>query len=225
MPGVLWFGDTFLANDWARLLLVLVAAVLLLSSPLIRERRTALLLCAGPAATLFFVWATRLYLAPRFVSYLLVPLFMLLATGTARLLQVHGLRPRAGVLVAMVTIAVAAAAFVGSASQLLRFPAEAWKEASTVIDASSSADAPVVAQVSRPEGLRYYLARPVRRLYPTEVVAAVCRADREIVYVTHAYEVQPVAVPCLGRSGVRFHRLSQHSYGGHVSLWVVPVSS
>ena len=147
---------------------------------------------------------------------------MLLATGTARSCNCMGCAPRAGVLVAMVTIAVAAAVFVGSASQLLRFPAEAWKEASTVIDASSSPDAPVVAHVSRPEGLRYYLARSVRRLHPTEVVAAVCRADREIVYITHAYEVQPVAVPCSAER-CRFHRLSQHSYGGHVSLWVVPV--
>jgi hypothetical protein len=51
------------------------------ASPLLRDRTRALLLLAGPTATFLIVWATRLYVAPRFLSFLLVPVFVVLATG------------------------------------------------------------------------------------------------------------------------------------------------
>ena len=222
VPGVLWYGDTFLANDWARLVVFALAAVLLLSSPLVHEMRTAAILCSGMAATLLFVWATRLYLAPRFVSYLLVPLFMLLATGAARALQPNGDRPGARALIAMTTIAVSAAAFVGAASQLLRFPTEAWKDAAVAIEASEWSGRPVLAYTSRPQGLRYYLRAPVIQLEPSQVASSVCQPKHAVVYVDNSFETVPVEVPCLRRDGVRHIRLQQHSYGGETNVWLFP---
>jgi hypothetical protein len=222
VPAVLWFGDTFLEAGVARFIVVVLAAVLLLSSPLLRTRDTALILCSGTAATLLFVWATRLYLAPRFVSYLLVPLFILLATGMAHALEWHGRRPRLRALVAMIAIGLAVGAFAGAAAQLLRVPAEAWKEASARIEASAPPGAPVLAFVSRPHGLRYYLSRPVTTLRRPDVVSAVCAADEDVVYVFNAYETEPVSVPCLSRPGGRYFRLRQHSYGGEIEIWMVP---
>src|SRR5262249_26780061 len=58
-------------------LLVTAALVLLVDgSPLLRNRTDALIVLSGVAATLIVVWVTRVYLVPRFVSSLLVPLFM-----------------------------------------------------------------------------------------------------------------------------------------------------
>lgn len=223
MPGLLWFGDTFLDTTTVRVLIMVVAAVLLLSSPLIRTRNTALLFSSGTAATLFFVWLTRLYLAPRFVSFLLVPLLILLATGAAEVLSNARLRPRPRALAAMLAIAMTAAAFVGAAAQLLRYPAEAWKDAAAAIETPELSGQPVFAHVSRPHGLRYYLPAPVTRLRPSQVVSSVCRADRAVVYVENSFENEPVVVPCLQRDGVRHIRLRQHSYGGEVNVWLVPV--
>jgi hypothetical protein len=222
VPAVLWFGDTFLETGATRFIVVVLAAVLMLSSPLLRTRGTALVLCSGAAATLLFVWATRLYLAPRFVSYLLVPLFILVATGMADALERRGRRPRLRALVVLIAIALAVAAFAGAAAQLLRVPAEAWKEASARIEASASPGAPVLAYVSRPHGLRYYLSRPVTKLRHPDVVSAVCAADEDVVYVFNAYETEPVSVPCLSRPGVRHFRLRQHSYGGEIDVWLIP---
>ena len=222
VPGVLWFSDTFLTTDPARFAVVAVAAVLLLSSPLLRNRTSALIICSGTVATLFFICATQLYVAPRFVSYLLAPLFMLLATGTAHVLGTAKRRPGMRALCALLTIGVAASAFAGAASQLLRFPGEAWKDAAAFIEASESSDAPVVAYASRPQGLRYYLSGPVRQLEASEVVATACGNEQAVVFVMQPFEVQPVDIRCLRRDEVQYFRFRQHSYGGEVGVWLVP---
>ena len=224
VPGQLWYGDTFLETTTVRVVVVVFAAVLLLSSPLLRARNTALILWSGTAATLFFIWLTRLYLAPRFVSFLLVPLLILLATGAAEVLSNARLRPGPRALAAMLAIALTAAAFVGAAAQLLRYPAEAWKEVAAAIETPELSGHPVFAYASRPHGLRYYLSAPVIRLDPSQVVSSVCRADRAVVYVENSFENEPVEVPCLQRDGVRHIRLRQHSYGGEVNVWLVPAA-
>ena len=225
VPGVLWFGDTFLASYPARAIVIAAAAVMLLSSPLLRSRAAIFVLCSGTVATLFFIWAARLYLAQRFLSYLLVPLFILLATGTAHVLRNSRRRPGLRTLVAMLTLAVAAAAFGGAAPHLLRHPTEAWKDAAVAIEESDWSGRPVLAYTSRPQGLRYYLRAPVIQLQPSQVASSVCRPRHAVVYVDNSFETVPVEVPCLRRDGVRHIRLQQHSYGGETNVWLLPARS
>ena len=48
-----------------------------------RSRRRRSFLGAGPVATILVLWIAQAYVIPRYLSYLLVPLFVLLATGAA----------------------------------------------------------------------------------------------------------------------------------------------
>jgi hypothetical protein len=223
IPGMLWFGGTFLTTYPMRFFVVVALALLLVSSPLLRQRTAAMLVGSGVILTLICIWAARLYLEPRFVSYLLVPLFMLLASGTAHV-TIHAASRRSGIraLIVMTTVTVALAAFAGSAALIMRLPGEAWKDAASVIETSAPPDAPVLAHVSHPLGLAFYLEAPVEALQTSEVRSRVCGNRRTVVYVMQPYNIEPLVVPCLRREGVRFYRLRQHSRGGEINVWVVP---
>lgn len=222
IPGMLWFGDTFLTMYPGRLVAIGALGVLLVSSPLIRERRPALILGAGAVATLVCLWVSRLYLQPRFVSYLLVPLFIVLANGTATVIPSVARKPRPRALIAASTIIFATAAFVGAAANLMRLPAEAWKDAASAVTMLSPQGQPVLAYVSKPLSLDYYLDAEIRTLTADEVASRVCAGGRALIYVTQPYDIEPVDVPCLARAGVRHVRLRQHSRGGEINVWLVP---
>ena len=84
---------------WGNLVwLPLVALVLVVagSSPFMRDWRSALILCSSAFGTGVVLWIDRAYVIPRYFSFLLVPLFMLLATGAAHVL---GRLPRRPALV------------------------------------------------------------------------------------------------------------------------------
>lgn len=221
IPGMFWFDKTFVTAYPARAVLVVALAVLILSSPLLRERRTALLLGSGVVATLVTLWATQLYLQPRFVSYLLVPLLILTASGAATIVGLA--RPTSvRALTAAGIGLLALAAFIGAASHLLRLPGEAWRDAAQAVQGAAPADTPVLAYVWRPLGLSYYLERPVTRLSTDRVVSEVCENDTTIAFVTQPYALPPVAVPCLQREGVRHYEFAQTTRGGEISVWIVP---
>lgn len=164
IPALLWLNvplnqsnGTFLTASLGRLFVVVAMALLLGSSPLLREKRTALLLGSGVAATFVFVWATRLHLLPRFVSFLLVPLFILLASGTAHVLGRRARRrPGIRALLALTTLAVVVAASASSTNQVMRFPNEAHKDAAAVIAEIAPPTTPVLAYVPRPLDLAFY---------------------------------------------------------------------
>ena len=68
---MLWFDDTFLTQYPIRILVIAGLALLLLSSPLLRDRRVALVLGSSLGDSVG-LWLTQFYIQPRFLSYLLV---------------------------------------------------------------------------------------------------------------------------------------------------------
>jgi hypothetical protein len=222
IPALLWIEGPVLASGATRLVLIAVVAVVLLSSPLLRERGPALVLCSSVAGPLVVVWATRLYLSTRFVSYLLVPLFVLLASGTAHVLSRPGRRAWARSILALGTLGLVIVAFVSSGRPVLRLPREAHADAVRAIREQGREEDPVLAYTFRPADLEYYLGRPPRVLEPDDVVSSVCAADRDVVYVTQPYGVPGVSVPCLGRAGVEHRRFEQYAAGGAIEVWFVP---
>jgi hypothetical protein len=139
-------------------------AVACAASPLLHHRVRAWLLLSGVILTFLVVWAARLYIAPRFVSYLLVPSFVLLATGSVRLVQM--VRARGPLLRVPVTATALLAAgsliciFGAYAYIESRFPREAHRDAASYIQ-REAAGARVGAYMAHPEDLAFYLERPV----------------------------------------------------------------
>lgn len=227
IPAVLWIEGLAPTPSLVWLPLIAAIAILLVSSPLLRERRMALILGAGVIATLVVVFATRLYLAPRFVSYLLVPLFILLASGIAHVLgrtvtRAPGLRA----VIAVTLLALVTVQFASSSAQVTRLPREAHKNAAELVERRATPMSPVFVYAHQPTDLAFYLDDvPVEALGAAEVVPRVCDGRGPAIYVMQPFSIQPVDVPCLGRSGVDHHRFRQYTRGDEIDVWFVPPKS
>ncbi len=172
------------------------------------------------------LWLGRAYIVPRYLSYLLVPLFVLLATGMAEVFGRIRTRPAiVRTLASIVLLGLLAANFVVIAPDVTRLPREAYKDAAAIIERESP-EAPVFAYVRNPEGLDYYLGRPrPPPPQPGEVAAAVCGGREAIAYVMQPFALEPVDVPCLGRDQVRDYRFEQYARGDEMNVWLVPPGS
>jgi hypothetical protein len=223
IPALLWIDGTVLVASLVWLPLTLVAALIIGSSTLIRERRTALVLISGVVATVVALWLGRAYVIPRYLSFLLVPLFVLLATGMAAIFARIPDRPAIVRTVAsLVVVGLLAVRFAAIAPDVVRLPREAYKDAAAIIVKRGSPSAPVLAYLRNPEGLEYYLGKPVRALESSEVVARVCGSREAVIYVIQPFGVKSVDVPCLARPGVEHYRVRQYTRGDEMNVWFVP---
>jgi MFS family permease len=226
LPALTWIDGTNLVPSLAWLPFILMVALVMASSPLLRARGPALVLLAGPLATFVFLWIIDAHTVPRYLSFLVVPLFILLASGAATILAGIPTR-RAIVRTAVCLIAIAALAlnFVSFAPDVVRLPREANRDAAELIDARTSPTTPLYALIIDPNGLEFYLDRPVQVLDPPDVAGRVCNSPRPLVYVMQPHALTPVDVPCLGRPGVQHHRFEQYARGGEIDVWFVPAAS
>jgi hypothetical protein len=193
------------------------------SSPLLRARSSALVLCAGPVATVVALWVVQAYVIPRYLSYLLVPLFVLLATGASSILgrlATRGAPVRTVACIAL--LAVLAVRFAAIAPDVVRLPREANRDAAEVIEREGAPMTPVLAYMRHPTNLEFYLGRPVVDLEPGNVAGMVCGSDRDVFYVMQPFALEDVTVPCLDREGVRHYRFRQYARGGEMNVWLVP---
>ena len=199
----------------------------MLSSPLLRNTRSAAILCVGPVTTVVALWAVGTYVVPRYLSYLLVPLLMLLATGCAVILARLGSTrpgPRAFLVVAL--LALVGAAFVNAAIEVLGKPREAHRDAAAVIRAEFPPGAHVYGYMLQPTDLEFYLREPVTALTsPDEVNAMVCAQTQPVALVAQPWRIPILGRPCAGRIGVRRTRLEQYARGGHIDVWFIPPGS
>jgi hypothetical protein len=223
LPAFVGADGTTLPTTFGRIAIALAVAMLLFSSPLFREARTALILASGVVATLIVVWVTQLYFLPRFISFLLVPVLIFLASGTAHVLAGSGeRRPRARLAVALALLVLVSTVFASTAAQITRLPREAHKDAATIIEAEASPASPVFAQMVRPGNLAFYLTRQVRTPTASELPTRVCTAEQDVVLVVQPYRIEPVDVPCLDRVGALHYRFRQYSRGDRIDVWFVP---
>ena len=223
LPGLLWIEGVALLAGPIWLPLVLLAVLVMASSPLAHVRQPALILCSGIVATIVVFWLARVYVSARFFSYLLVPSFILLASGASAILSRVTSRPALlRSVVCLVGIVLLTINFVSLAPDLVRLPREANRDAAEVIHTNTARDTPVFAYVLLPEGLDFYLARPVSALRISTVVQRVCGAGRRVVYVMQPMSIKLVDVPCLNRPGTHHYRFEQYARGGEIDVWFVP---
>ncbi|HSF60459.1 MAG TPA: hypothetical protein VLA69_02075, partial [Gaiellaceae bacterium] len=161
-------------------------------------------------------------IVPRYLSYLLVPLLVVLATGSAAVFERLSSRPAiVRTVTSFVVIGVLGARFVVLAPDVVRLPREAYKDVAAMIEREGPVA--VLAYVRNTEGLAHYLQRPVRHLQQAnEVAAAVCGSSEAVAFVMQPFALRPVNVPCLRRTGVRHHRFEQYARGDEMNVWFVP---
>jgi hypothetical protein len=223
LPGLLWIEGVALIAGPLWLPLVLLALVVMGSSPLVRARQPALILTSGIVTTIVVLWLAQVSVFARFVSYLLVPSFILLASGASAILsRITSRQAFLRTVVCLVLMVVLTVRFASFAPDLIRLPREANRDAADLIQRASPADTQVLAYVLLPEGLAFYLTRPVAVLRTSTVGRRVCTARRPVVYVMQPMAIELVDVPCLDRSGTRHHRLEQYARGGRIDVWFVP---
>jgi hypothetical protein len=222
LPALIWLEGGTLRPGVAWIPFVALAAAVIGSSPLIRRRDSALILCGGPGVTIVVLWLQGAFLYPRFLSFLLVPLFILTATGSAEILR-QSLRRRALLRATCLAFAVAGLSinFAMKSWEVLHVPREANRDAAQILD-TLPLDVPVLGSVLLPRSIEFYSARTIRVLEPSEIVPRVCGATAPVAYVRQPQGITLVDVPCLRRVGVEHHHLVQYAWGKQIDIWVVP---
>ena len=162
VPAVTLLDDAFLRPSLASLLWALAFAVLIASSPLLRRTHSALILCSGVVLTVIAFWLTGTYVVPRFLSFLLVPLFVLVATGSASILaRVPTRAARLRAIVVIATFGLIALLSTPLLVDISRLPRDSTREAALSIKNLVPAATPVYAHVPYPLDLEFHLGRSV----------------------------------------------------------------
>ena len=227
LPALIWIDGAVLFPGVRWLPLVAAALLLLGASPLLRDRYTALVLASGPVATVLVLWITGTYAVPRFLSFLLVPLFVLLATRDRLDLRAppqratadrsHGrrlrvARPRCGRL-------------RRDRIDVVRLPREDPKRAVDAIASSEYASAPVYAHQLRPRITEFYLGRPVIAAKAPGWLPVACAASEPVVVVAQPWVIPHAEPPCMDRPGVRRYRFEQYTRGNEIVVWLLPAAT
>lgn len=221
LPALLWIDGTALVAGLVWLPLVLAAVVLMGSSPLARTKTTALILCSGVVATIGVLWLTQAFVIPRYLSYLLVPMFVLLATGMAAILRRLPTRPAiARSVLCVVVLALLAIRFATIAPDVMGLPREANRDAASILEKRPTAT--VLLYVRNPRNIEHYLGRPAVTLAADDVVPRVCGSRTLVAYVTQPFALRPVEVSCLSRPGVEHQRFRQYARGRETNVWFIP---
>ena len=224
MPAMRWIDETLFDPDLGALVIVAALGLLIGSSPLIRRRDSSLVLSVGVVATIITLWITRTHVAPRFFSFLLVPLLILLASGSAAILTRSATSHRVGVrtVLAVTTLGLAALLSAPHMSQVIRLPRESTGDVAATIRALAPPSAPVFAYVPYPRDIELYLGRPVLRPQTADQARQVCQASRDAVLVSQPWILPLATIPCTQRRGVRHVRFRQYARGGEMNVWFIP---
>jgi hypothetical protein len=224
IPSLIWIDGVLLVPGLVWLPVVGLAVLFMAASPLFRVRSTAMILISGVLVTVLLFWAARIYFVPRYLSYLLVPLYMLLASGMASILLRDRGRPLAVIRSAtvLVTLTLLTVGFVRVAVDVTRLPREANRDAAEIVMAEAAAGSRIVVYTSLPRSMDFYLDRPVEPVKSGGVASAACDYQGPVALVHQPFGVKSVDVPCLRRPGVRHYRVEQYTRGNEINVWLIP---
>jgi hypothetical protein len=208
-----------------------IAAAIALAGVLLLWRAGERLLCKLLVVPLLFTYAvltlTRVFVEPRFASFLLFHTLVLAGCGIVgliALLPALWARDTAAAGAALAA-GLAVAHTVHVADGLHDLPHENFKQAAEVARAQGAP--PVLTDSTRPQGLQYYLgAGNVIQLPAAELERLFCSSRDSLVYVEHPFrgagEPPPPDRSCLQQRGARMVRVRQHDRGGHIDVWKLP---
>lgn len=222
VPAVSLLSDDYLHPNIASLALVALFAVVIAVSPLLRTRAPALVLGAPVVATVLTFWISGTHTAPRFFSFLLVPLLVLVATGAATALGRLPRRPSIPAAAALVMLLVVGFTSMSFLSTIPREPREAHRGVARAIVELGSPATPVFAYVYNPGDLEFHLGRVVHQTRTRGDVLQACAQTKPAIFVSQIWLLEPVVLPCAGRDGARHMRFEQYARGGAIDVWMIP---
>ncbi len=222
LPGLLWIDGRVPVSSFLWLPITVMVLLPISASPLLRRRGPALILGSGVVGTVVVLWATETRAVPRFLSFLLVPLLMFLASGLASIVARLTTRPPlVRTVVALTTLVLLIVASAPHIAQVMRLPREAHKDAVATIRDQAPASAPVFTYMLQPGDLAFYLNHPVLKIRTPAGISRVCNRREEAVLVVHSWRLAPVSIPCAQRPGTRHYRFEQYARGGEMSVWFI----
>ena len=223
LPALLWYDGVVPAEPRVLVPVALLAIVVMASSPLLGRNTATAVLVSGVLATMFAIWYVRLTVVPRFVSFLLVPLFVLAASGAAAILEGRNERPPlVRSLLVIAAVSALAFSFGHSIVEISRSPREATKDAAELIREVAPPGARVYPNMVTPRVLAFYLRKPLEPRASQSDVTLMCASRAPVVLVSQPFRVEPLRVPCLRRPGVRHFRVEQYARGGAINVWLIP---
>jgi molybdate transport system substrate-binding protein len=166
--------------------------------------------------------AARVYVHPRFASYLLFHVVVLMALGVTEAWTLIG-RTSIGRAVAAVAVLLAVMMGVRNAivdtQSLARAPIDNYRLVAQIADGSGIDE--VVTNSPRPEGLYFYLGeRRVKRLDPSQLAAVLCDRTRNFAFVDQRTADSPKTdVSCLRERGLAPINAEQRAPGS-LDVWL-----
>ena len=172
-------------------------------------------------------WITGTHVVPRFLSFLLVPLFILMATGCASILERLFTKPariRAAVLI--VVLAVVATTSAPLLASVPRTRRDSLREAAVLIRDQAPSSARVYAYMPYSADLAFHLGRPVDQLARSADTAVVCSKRETTVLVAQPWFWPPTTAPsCATRRGALHRSFDQYARGDATDVWIIPARS
>lgn len=211
---------TFIWHALTWSLLVLGARTLL------HTQRTLLLavLALPPIGTYLILAAGGIWAADRHLSYLSIPLFVLMSLGVGRLVELfsHSFRQAARCLLGGVAIWIAIS-FYPVVTQVASIPHEATKQAAETIDQRGVET--ILTNSVRPAGFDYYLDSNLTQMGSSELEEYFCSDETGYAYIDHPFKSEKVDTRCLEAKDAEMIRLNQRGRGDHIDVWLVGVPS
>ena len=225
-PAFVSLDETVVNPSFVTLAVAVALAVVLGSSPLLHRGASAAILGAAIASTLLAFWISGTGVVPRFLSFLLVPLLVLMATGCAAVLRRW--RKRSTLVQTGIVLVVVAVVVTMTTPFLASVPRErrdSLREAAAVIREQAPSSAPVYAFMPYSTDLAFHLGRSVHQLSRSADPAVVCHSGRTSVYVAQPWFWPAAPIPgCVTRRGTRQHRFEHYARGGELDLWIIPAA-
>ena len=171
----------------------------------------------GTFASLALIGA---WAADRHISYLSVPLFVLMALGAGGLVRMTQGKVKSVLLVSIAGVAIwSVVSFYPVADNLIRVPHEAFQDVAKAVN--ERAPQAVVSNSVRPEGLRYYLAVPLETMSADSLEELFCGPTTGYVFIDHPFKAPVVDTQCLEGKGAERARFEQRGRGERIDAWFV----
>jgi hypothetical protein len=186
------------------------------------HRGLCAVLVAPLLGTFVVLEIARIYVTPRFTSFLIFHSAVLAAFGLMEIARLVANRPalrRGLAAAAIVATGVGIFHFAQRSVSYADNPTENFKKVAQIVRATGIPD--VVSDTYRPEGLWFYLGTSGFRIMPpTRLRALFCTTPTSLVFIDHRFDALPVDTRCLRQRGAVRTRVLQR-LGGPIDIWVL----
>lgn len=187
---------------------------------LAKRPRLVAVLSLPPIGTYVILAAGGIWAADRHLSYLTVFLFMLVALGVGRLVDLLRQDPRQVSLAFLAGFAVwLVVSFYSIANEVVSTPHEATKEVSEAVEMIDASR--VITNSERPAGLRYYIDKKLEILDGDELERLFCGTEAGYVFIHHPFKAEDLDTSCLEERSAQHVRFDQRGRGGWMDVWHV----